>query len=210
MALTKRFFSIALALLLGLAVFVPAFAADEADPNAPIITKQPTEEFYVKAGKDIILEVSASLPLENNGTLSFAWYNYDWQPGSTTPPVSTAARAVIPTSEEMIPFDDALHARKYSADFTYCAVITNTYIDAEGQTQTASVKSDPVTVDMFRDVGGILKDYWKSMSDSSGFLGALFGLPLILSQMGSAWFVISYMTLIARLLPSYVEGYVNL
>ena len=55
MKTTKRILSAALALVLGLALLVPAFAADEPGLYAPIITKQPDMSIgmpYLQAGKD--------------------------------------------------------------------------------------------------------------------------------------------------------------
>lgn len=137
MAQTKRVLSILLALSLGMALLVPAFATDEPDPNAPVITKQPmTRKIVIREGKDIKLEVEARLPDGVEGMLSYAWYDYNWQLGDTTEPVAigakTTLRAVPPEDEE--------------SHFPYCVVVTNTYRDSGGNEKTASKKSDSMDV----------------------------------------------------------------
>jgi len=160
----KRIFCILLALVLGLALVVPAFAA--ADPNAPIITKQPTRAIpiYIQAGKTLNLEVQASLPQGgegSNGTLSYAWYE------NMTGPIPSGAKLSISTT---IPssLNDAIQ------NFTYYVVVTNTYTDAQGQQQTAPIQSNSVAVVTYIPLGNLFMSLWETMQFGKGpAVGAL-------------------------------------
>jgi len=183
MALTKRLLSIALALLLGLAVLAPGVMAED-DPNAPVITKQPTTKFrfsipYVQAGTPLAIEALAVLPEgAKQGTLSYAWYDYDWQPGDTKLPVTTGASASIPTTEDMLfKAIEATGIKSAYADLNYCVVVTNTWFDDEQTQQSTFIKSEVVKVKLFADYGTAITIYWKDAMDD-GFFKFLVNLPL--------------------------------
>ena len=162
MALTKRFLSLALALALGLALIIPTFAADEADPYAPIITKQPSGPLAMQTGNSLNLEVAATLAEGSSGTLSYAWYDYDWQPGDEAEPVAIGANVTIP-----IALGDTSFGINF---FTYTAVVTNTYEDEGGELQTLSVVSDPIYIFLFEPYGKIVSIVWDSLINSSSIL----------------------------------------
>jgi len=134
----KRVLSLLLALALGLALCVPAFAVEPADPNAPIITKQPKGLFILAVGQELKLEIKAQLPEGSEGTLSIAWYDYDWQPGDETPPIATGEIMSITITEDMLSIADGMPF--WFAQF--CAVATHTYVDADETEQILSIKSD--------------------------------------------------------------------
>ena len=167
----KRFLSLALALMLGLAMIIPAFAADAADPHAPIITQQPKKPMTILAGNSITLEVAASLPAGSNGTLSYAWYDYDWKPGNEAPSIATGAKATI-----KIPVPETNWLSDAGSIISYpgfCAVVTNTYVDDEGVIQTALVKSDFIWVEVYTPFGKFLSDMWKYTTENRSLLGAI-------------------------------------
>jgi len=164
MKTTKRILAIALALVLGLALFAPVASAAD-DPNAPIITKQPTKSngtFYLQAGKALQLDVEATPPEGSQGTLSYAWYDYNWQQGDTAPPVATGASVTIPTSEDMVlkVFEESGRISSSSAIFIYCVVVTNTWLDDEQVPQSTSRRSDIVSVKLFVDYGTMISLLW--------------------------------------------------
>jgi len=144
MALTKRLLSVALAVLLGLAALAPGVMAED-DPYAPIITKQPKASVTVFVGKTLVLEVEAELSDGVEGTLSYAWYSYSNQYG--TRKIGNSANLVLPITDDM--FDTFGESEKHSI----YAVVTNTYVDEEGQEQTASTESDPSSVTMVKRFG---------------------------------------------------------
>ena len=168
----KRALCVLLSMVLGLMLLIPAAAANEAtDPYAPIIMKQPNQpmnEKFVQAGKNLKLEVQAQLPEGIVGTLSYAWYDFNWQPGSLAQPVATDAKAVIPTTKNMLTDynADAYEKMKggFATTYKYCVVVTNTYVDAEGQEQAVSVKSDLVEVNLFAGLGTALVGIWTRSS----------------------------------------------
>jgi len=127
----KRMLSILLALALGLALVIPAFAeAVEGGPYAPIITKEPDfpDIFYI--GDILVLDVEAKLPDSVDGELSYAWYDTwtnDWDDfQKRNVPIATGA-----SIEQKIPFD---------TDSLIGVVVTNTYTDEHGEIQTAHTR----------------------------------------------------------------------
>lgn len=78
MKTTKRMLSIALALVLALGLVVPAMAAETeaANPNAPVITRQPNIPARVRSNGNFVLEVQAELPEGTTSELSFTWFHY--------------------------------------------------------------------------------------------------------------------------------------
>jgi len=196
MALTKRILSIALALLLGLALFAPGVSA-EADPNAPIITRQPKPLVIMFAGNTLNLEVVASLPAGSNGTLRIDWYDYDWQPGDETQPVATGAKAAIPIEVSQYNLIDSPDVS--TMEINYYAVLTNTYTDGEGNIQIVSVKSDPVEVTIIQPLRKVLSD----LRDFSAYYGTFavvftffMTLPSLLFDLLPAYIIIYFGSLI--------------
>jgi len=194
MAQTKRLLSIALALLLGLAVFAPGVSA--ADPNAPIITKQPKAVVYMFAGNTLNLEIAATLPAGSNGTLSIEWYDDDWQL------IATGANVKI----DMPVADVNLLADTNAAvqDLTYFAVVTNTYEDSEGQTQTVSLESNHTEVTLIQPIGKLFSDYWEFAQFGNGpvyglligTMAAPFLLPLTVFVFLPSYFVLLIASLV--------------
>ena len=150
MITTKRVLSIALALLLGLAVLAP-MASAAGDPNAPIITMQPkAEKTTVQVGKELKLEAQAQLPDGAKGTLSYAWYAYEDWTDPTARPIATGAKITIPVTQKMIGDPSIL-----AIAGNYYVVVTNTYKNNQGKTQKAYSKSDDVFITLFSGYGVI-------------------------------------------------------
>ena len=130
MKTTKRVFSVALALVLALVLFVPALAEENDTPpeidRRPIITREPVFPAIVRVGQPFVMEIAAELPEGDDGELSFAWY-YQVFPiaGANGPRVELVA------SERHRAMEDGRMFR---------VVVTNTYIDSDGVVQTASVE----------------------------------------------------------------------
>jgi len=123
MKTTKRVLSIALTLLLGFALLAPGVMA-EANPNAPIVIAAPPEEIRRNIGETLVLEVEAKLPEGVQGELSYEWsttYNPFAEPIGAGPKLTWT-----------IPEDAGTY-------HVFSVKITNTYVDGEGETQTAFV-----------------------------------------------------------------------
>ena len=190
MKTTKRVLSIALALLLGLAVLAPmASAAD--DPNAPVITKQPCNPYnrsatlFLQAGNAFHLEVEAALPEGSQGTLSYAWYDYNWQPGDTSPPVATGASVDIHTTEDTVIAGGV--RLSFATIIDYCVVATNTWLDDEQVQQSASRRSDIVQVRLFLDYGAAISRHWEDAT-KDGISAFLKNMPLTMLYIGGDLF----------------------
>ena len=179
----KRFLSLALALVLGLAMFIPAFAADAVDPNAPIITKQPGKNaigFFLKAGEDLELEVTAQLPEGIEGELSYAWYDWnDYNRGNEAKPVAIGEKVTILTSENMVVNEESPPKSISVKEFAYCVVVTNTYVDAGNVEQTASICSEPVVVSLFLPLGSIFSSIWNDLRSEGGIFYSIIKLVLM-------------------------------
>jgi len=182
----KRFLSIALAVMLGVGLFIPTLANGVmmGGPNAPVIIKQPTKNYrsiYIQAGNALNLDALAALPAgAEQGTLSYDWYDYNWQPGDTTLPIATSASVSIPTTKDML-FDlsraDKIASRGAPlAHYRYCVVVTNTWLDDEQVQQTASMKSDVVEVILVADYGTAISIVWDNVMED-GFFMFLLDLP---------------------------------
>ena len=195
MKTTKRILCIALTLLLGLAVLAPmTLAAD--DPNAPIITSQPKSKIYIFANRSLTVTVAASLPAGSNGTLSYAWYDYDWQPGYLNPPVATGASATI-----LIPAatQGEFDMEYPGANRTLYAVVTNTY-EVDGVPMTAYAKSNPVNINAINPMGTALSLTWNNLKEGKGVWYGLGDL---------AWSsILSFPTWAIGFLPSYLVGWI--
>ncbi|MEI6578595.1 MAG: hypothetical protein WCN92_03945 [Eubacteriales bacterium] len=102
-----------------------------AHPYAPLITKQPPETASIPVGGTLTLEAVAELPQGAPGTLSYAWYDYDWfKEGDIREPVVTGAKL-----ERSITFEQML-TEEGRKSVTYYPVAINTYTDENGATQT--------------------------------------------------------------------------
>jgi hypothetical protein len=74
MKTTKRILVLLLTLALGRALFAPTAAA-EADPMAPVITKDLERKTHTADSRiSMTLEVAAGLPENSQGTLRYQWY----------------------------------------------------------------------------------------------------------------------------------------
>jgi len=189
---TKRILSLLLALALGLALLIPAAAADDIDPYAPIITKQPARSVYRLTDQELKLEIEATLP-EGCDSLSIAWYDYDWQPGDTMPPVATGASVLIPIDPGDVNIMDNWNI--LFRTINYYAVVTSTYTDSDGQEQTVSVKSDAAEVTVLLALGKLVADIWEYAQNGNG---PLFGIAVL-----APGFPVVFPALALALLPVY-------
>ena len=144
---TKRLLCIALSLVLCAALLVPATAASD-DPNAPVITQQPVGNDIIRLNDTLELSVQAHAP--NGGTLSYAWYAAEGASNLEEKLVVTGSTMRIPITKDLI--------QKYLrfGYFVFCefyVVVTNTYVDEDGNTKTASIKSDSLTVVIISNFG---------------------------------------------------------
>jgi len=137
MKTTKRILAVALALALGLALLAPAALA-AVDPNAPVITRQPVGPHSIRINKTFTLSVQANAPDCAPGTLSYQWFN-----AINDAPIATGSSVTLTSA-----FDDGNNVGNkgvYSL-CTYYVVVTNTYVDEDGATQSASIQSESVSV----------------------------------------------------------------
>jgi len=103
----------------------------------PVITKQPKPEVTAFTNKDLILEVEAKLPEGVEGTLSYAWYAEAWNGG------------LVGTDAKLVYRSGSIYYRT-----SYFQVeVTNTYLDEDGQEQTASVTSESCVVTFIEPLG---------------------------------------------------------
>ena len=188
MKMTKRILCIVLTFTMGLALLIPTAATTPTDPNAPIITKQPkTSQIVIRDGKDVKLEVEACLPDGVEGTLSYAWYDYDWQPGDTTTPVATGAKTTV---RAVCPFEKAMNEQRWDIIIgvggldlpavPYCVVVTNTYTEG-GVEKTAYTKSENMDVTIYPGVALMFKLSlipFKPVYDMVGFPGVVLGVAM--------------------------------
>jgi len=173
----KRLLCAVLCLALCCAMGVFAVAEDEVDPYAPVITKQPKEFSSVRAGKSTTLEVQACLPDGVDGMLSYAWY----EKMDPTQPLSTSANAEISTLPEDL-------GTSYADNKYYCVVVTNTFIDEEGQERTASATSKTARVFIHLGAGDLLATHWNDFvgrplekpSETPIIVRVLMGFPAFL------------------------------
>lgn len=176
MKTTKRLLAVLLAVLLGLAVLAPMTSAADDSAYAPIITKQPKAEVTVFTGKELVLEVEAKLPDGVEGTLSYEW-------------ISSLKRRVVGTDAKLI-FPITWYTTSnysgmpYHFQDDFHVVVTDTYIDEDGEVQTVSVKSNACRVTIVKDLGGFLRWWLNGVTfipfDILMHVQILFGLPLYL------------------------------
>jgi len=180
MKTTKRVLSILLAILLGLALLAPMASAAGDPAYAPIITKQPKASVTVLTTKDLVLEVEAKLPDGVQGTLSYEWYR--------------DGRKVDGNGAKLVYRSGGIA----SHDSRFWAVITNTYIDDEGQEQTASLTSDTCTVSFKSSLGVMLLAL---------FLGPLVAIPMELlhNPFNLIFFPITILSVLGDLARDFVE-----
>ncbi len=182
----KRILSIVLTLLLCLALVIPSAAADDST-YAPVIIQQPTTKFgnrppYVQAGDSLEIEALATVS-SDAGTLSYAWYDYDWQPGDTAPPIATGARVSIPTTEDMLHKNNEKTGNlSVYATYSYCVVVTHTWLDDAQVQQTAFVKSEVVNVKIFADYDTAVAISWDNAM-RGGFFALFTVVPFTMLSM---------------------------
>ena len=106
--------------------------------------------------------------------------NYDWQEGDTAPPIATGATATISTSKDMLgnPADGATGV--FLKEFTYWAVVTNTYIDGNDEEQTATRRSEPVTFTLYLDTLSAVLGPWQIIYQSGGFISTAIFSPILI------------------------------
>jgi len=195
MKTTKRVLSIALACVIALALFVPAIATETANPNAPIITRQPNRPArpYVRAGNNLDLSVQAVLPQGVEGALSFEWFEL-----GNDEPIATGASVLIPTSRDMVTITSSINWYIY-------AVITNTYIDEDGVEQAISVTSNMVVAVVFVSYWHTLENLYRDAWER-GALMFFFLLPFItlfITPIALATVTVTYATLfLQRITPN--------
>jgi hypothetical protein len=129
MKTTKQVLCVLLSLLLSLALVLPAVAADEVSYD-PIITQQPKPK-KVRVGLDFTLNVTAKLP-QAGGALSYQWYQNDEA-------IAGATQDSYQASSKGFPIAGKGFMVTGSEYVWFSVVVTNTYQDATGETQTASV-----------------------------------------------------------------------
>jgi len=132
---SKRILAIALALVLGLALFAPGVSA----ADAPVITKQPMEKTTIQTGQTLRLEVEAKLPDGATGELSVVWHAYDWPYGIDTGPLATGAALAYKIPVAML-------GGNTSRNYHFYAKITGTYVDQGGITRTVDMESKSTKV----------------------------------------------------------------
>lgn len=112
-----------------------------AHPYAPLITKQPPETASIPVGGTLTLEAEAELPQGAPGTLSYAWYDYDWfKEGDIRAPIVTESKL-----ERSITLEEML-TQEGQKSVTYYPVAINTYTDENGATQTLYTQGTGVRV----------------------------------------------------------------
>ena len=138
----KKALSVLLALLLLLGLSIPVLAAETADPNAPIITRQPQSVSYVirlidgipwAYAANVVLSIEAELPDGVEGVLSYAWYHIHPDTG-----------AHILQSPNGPIFEWKASSIDNGA---YYVVVTTTWWDDLAVAHTASAQSDTAVVE---------------------------------------------------------------
>jgi len=180
MKITKRIFAITLALVMGFALLIPAMAATEVDPNAPIITQQPSGPTEILTGRTLTLEVQAQAP--EGGTIGIAWFVVDENGNLWAEPIATGARVSISTSSlgHYLYEDETLSEDNIfipGGIFEIYAVVTNTYVDGDGERQTATSASDTVRINVINRPVDFMALYWAA-TWRYGFLRGLLLIPL--------------------------------
>lgn len=170
---TKRVLSFILALMLGLALLIPAGALniEPADPNAPIISRLHARHI---SGTTVALAVEAKLPESTTGELSYRWYLYENMFSSkfvaegANPTVEIARKPI----ENYWDFDQVIDNLLPWA--TYYVYITNTYTDEGGNTKTSTIISDGIQVTMAIPLWTALSEYWQFgiVVENGTFFGA--------------------------------------
>ena len=192
MKMTKRLLGVGLVLVLALGLFVPAGATEAPNPNAPVITRQPSVRPITFAGDPLVLEIQAELPEGVEGELSFAWFVEGREE-----PIATGARVTIPTlTEEVVYF---LRHESVVLDLRIYVVVTNTYVDDDGEEQTASTTSNVVDTRIIHRLGAALRETWTR----HGVLFTFLTLPFPLAISALLAFLVSLAHVINFLYPIF-------
>jgi len=142
---------------------------------APIITKQPKAQVTIFTGNDLILEVEAKLPDGVEGELSYQWGSH------RLGLVGTDAKLIYPITWYTT---SNYSGMPYHFQDDFHVVVTDTYIDEDGEVQTVSVKSNACRVTIVKDLGGFLRWWLNGVTfipfDILMHVQILFGLPLYL------------------------------
>jgi len=164
--------------------------------------------------KELTLEVQVRPPV-TGGELSYAWYDFDWQPGDDATPVSTDAVLRIPT-EGMLPNRDELIMFELISSvfkiYNYCVVVTNTVTGLNGDVYTVQTKSNLVTVlvtsgfaGMFPFAASFVKTaYSYAGGGVIGGVSAIMMIPLALmfiSMFSGVIGMVYFLSWLIRLLP---------
>jgi len=121
----KRLLAAVLAVVLAFGLIIPAMAS-QTNPNAPAVTWVQRPDGPVDVGDTVVFEVAAQLPAGVQGQLSFAWYIVGMSPIQL--PIATEPRLEFSAPR--------------MGGFPLRVVVTNTYINAQGQQRTATTQMD--------------------------------------------------------------------
>ena len=155
MKTTKRILSIALALLLGLALLVPAAAS-----ALEIVEKKLPPSFVVVfSGDTLKLEIDITMREYEGATydLEYLWYDYAWQPGDDAVPIASGPKLEIPITKELLVnavkevFSGAT-TKEDALEKTYCVAVNR--VTDEGTYNVARYSSNvfmlPSTLQMLQ------------------------------------------------------------
>jgi hypothetical protein len=136
----NKLVSVLLAVLMAAALFVPAMAAQEADPNLPIVkwvqANQTSAINRIARNGTLALEVAATLPEGSQGKLSYAWYIGDKVVG-TGPRLELKIESWM-IEETWFSQGGSDAGTVWFPKITVRVVVTNTYMDDNGDERTAS------------------------------------------------------------------------
>ncbi|MDR2686258.1 MAG: hypothetical protein LBB75_00775 [Oscillospiraceae bacterium] len=169
MALTKRFLSLAMALLLGLALLIPAAA----DSSITMEEKKiPPSLVTVFTGDMLKLEIDVkALDGAGEQNLAYAWYDYAYNPneGETAPPIATGPKLEIPIVAQMVPMGFEIK--------TYSVAVNR--VTADGTDNVACYSSK---VYMFISVGQLPALWWGMGLDLAGGDSTIAGFALAMAS----------------------------
>ena len=154
----KRIISVLIGVCLAAGLFVPVMAADEPDPNMPIITwvhSNPYDSYNNTIAKDktLLLEIKAELPEGSEGELSIEWF-VDNTLVATGPRLEAQVNSIRDNS---------------GSSFNVRLVVTNSYTDEDSSKKTETVTDNiRVYVEM---------PWWTGIADWLLAFGLFFGIP---------------------------------
>ena len=124
--MVKRIFAIALTLVLGLGLLVPAMAAEpvEIHPMRPIITREPVFPSHACPYEAFVVYIEAECP-QGIGKITIQWFRGD----ISSSVVATGSRA-------------ELYVRRHRDQVWFNVVVTNTWTDEYGVEQTTTTRWD--------------------------------------------------------------------